>query len=352
MKGILRPHGLQGRLHRQRRGRRRRLPRLREHALPRAAALLRRSAVGRPERRLGRRAGAALRHGRAHARGHRRRRRTIPPTTSCAPSAASSAWTTPTRRRASASTSATRSATRTSAARAPSGRRARRAGGAWSAARVGAKNTLVKNYLWFAERNGTEILAGADGGRHPRRCRAAATRSSPSARARGCARTAARTRPRASSSPRARWAPTCCCSGASSPAACRSSRDAPRRARAHELRVRPRASPSRAGRRTSPGASRSRRQHLPRRRHAHRDRGLRQGGRLDELAQHADGRRRHARHPAAAAARGDRPPPAAASPGCSSTAGAGRSARSSSSSCRRSTTRWRCAPGKTRLRAA
>ena len=61
---------LQGRLRRLRQRRRRRQPRLREHALPGAARLLRGPAVGRA-RRLGARAGAPLRHRRADARRHR-----------------------------------------------------------------------------------------------------------------------------------------------------------------------------------------------------------------------------------------------------------------------------------------
>ena len=61
------PHALQGRLHCERLRRRRRQPRLREHALPCRAGVLHASSVGRP-RGLGGSAQAALRHGRAHAR--------------------------------------------------------------------------------------------------------------------------------------------------------------------------------------------------------------------------------------------------------------------------------------------
>ena len=64
---------LQGRLHRLRQRRRRRQPRLRQHALPGAPGLLRRPAVGRAGQ-LGARAGAALRHRGADARRGRVRR--------------------------------------------------------------------------------------------------------------------------------------------------------------------------------------------------------------------------------------------------------------------------------------
>ena len=90
----------------------------------------------------------------------------------------------------------------------------------------GAKNTLVKNYLWFAERAGVKVMPertvvdikplGAPTAR-------TATRSPPSARARGCGAIAGRRRRRAWSSPRARWAPTGCSRPAGSTARCRSS---------------------------------------------------------------------------------------------------------------------------------
>ena len=71
----------------QRRGRGRWVARLREHALPRARALLRGPPVGRARVRLGRRPGAALRRGGAHARRHRGAPPTTPPTSCCASSA-------------------------------------------------------------------------------------------------------------------------------------------------------------------------------------------------------------------------------------------------------------------------
>ena len=83
-------------------------------------------------------------------------------------------------------------------------------------------------------------------------------------------------------------------------AAARSRTD--RQARAHELGGDPRghAAARRAG---HPAAGRDHRLDLSRSRDAHRDRRLRRRGRLDELALHGDGRRRHARDAAAEAAR-------------------------------------------------
>ncbi len=86
----------------------------------------------------------------------------------------------------------------------------------------GAKNTLVKNYLWFAERDGVTVMPE----RTVRRHQAARRR-----RVRGHVAAfglAARRRPRSpragSSSPPARSAPTGCWRRASSTGRCRSSR--------------------------------------------------------------------------------------------------------------------------------
>ena len=82
----------------------------------------------------------------------------------------------------------------------------------------GAKNTLVKNYLWLAERRGVDGDARPHGRRHPtaRRARTAptATRSRASPPACGATATAARSPPAASSSRPARSARTGCCSAA------------------------------------------------------------------------------------------------------------------------------------------
>ena len=90
----------------------------------------------------------------------------------------------------------------------------------------GAKNTLVKNYLWFAERAGARIMPErtvvdiqplGDGGyaRHDRALRGVAAHATGGRRPRA-----------ASSSPRARSARTGCCRRAGSTARCRSSRRA------------------------------------------------------------------------------------------------------------------------------
>ena len=87
----------------------------------------------------------------------------------------------------------------------------------------GAKNTLVKNYLYFAERAGVTDHARAHGARHPaarRRLRRHLHALGPQAR------TADASPPRAWSSPPARWAPTACWPRASSTARCRTSRRA------------------------------------------------------------------------------------------------------------------------------
>jgi len=94
---------------------------------------------------------------------------------------------------------------------------------------VGAKNPLVKNYLWFAERNGAQILPerqvvdvrplGAGDGSEG--YAVTSERTSP----RGCARTRARTPPRTSSSPLDRRVPTGSCSAAARAARCRASRN-------------------------------------------------------------------------------------------------------------------------------
>ena len=82
----------------------------------------------------------------------------------------------------------------------------------------GAKNTLVKNYLYLAETRGAQVMPERTVHRHPparrRPTAATATRSKASARAPGCARTAVCTAPAAWSSPPARWGRTSSCSAA------------------------------------------------------------------------------------------------------------------------------------------
>ena len=116
----------------------------------------------------------------------------------------------------------------------------------------GAKNTLVKNYLWFAERAGAQVMPertvvdikplGAPTAGRLRGHHRALRRVVP-------ARAARRRRRAAWSSPRARWARTGCSPRAGSTARCRRS-PAPGGARAHELRGDPgrHAARGRAGR--------------------------------------------------------------------------------------------------------
>ena len=82
----------------------------------------------------------------------------------------------------------------------------------------GSKNTLVKNYLYLAERRGAQVMAErtvidvrplGDGS-----TARTAMRSNPCALARGCAGTATSTARAASSSPPARSVRTSCCSAA------------------------------------------------------------------------------------------------------------------------------------------
>ena len=148
----------------ERRRGRRRLARLREHALPRAPALLRGPAVGEladweADAR------AALRRGRADAR-RRRLRRGRPRRRPAARVRARDrrrGHATP--RRASACSSARargrRCPTRTSAAPGRTARAACAAGAAWSAARTAPRTRCVKNYLWLAERAGARGAARA-----------------------------------------------------------------------------------------------------------------------------------------------------------------------------------------------
>ena len=87
-----------------------------------------------------------------------------------------------------------------------------RCGSCMVGCRYGAKNTLVKNYLWFAEKLGARGLPRTPGdGDHARSGRATArraTRSRPSILGPGFASAAAPSAREASWSPRERWAPT------------------------------------------------------------------------------------------------------------------------------------------------
>ena len=99
-----------------------------------------------------------------------------------------------------------------------------RCGACMVGCRVGAKNTLVKNYLWFAEKAGAQVAARARGGRHPpARRRRRQRRLSRHHRAPRCLvqQAAAQLHTRAAwSCRRARWAPTACSPSASTAARC------------------------------------------------------------------------------------------------------------------------------------
>ena len=105
-------------------------------------------------------------------------------------------------------------------------------GGCMVGCRHNAKNTLVKNYLYFAEKWGAQSLAGSVRCAMSARCRRAsrmgrATRSSTAARPPGSSSRSARCGPAMWSSRPARWARCACCSAAAiSPARCRTSRRA------------------------------------------------------------------------------------------------------------------------------
>ena len=196
----------------------------------------------------------------------------------------------------------------------------------------GAKNTLVKNYLWLAERAGAEVLPermvvdvrplGADDGSEgyeviTERPGAWLRRDRRRFTARGVVVAAG---PLGTN----RLLASCKLHG-SLPALSDRIGDLVRTNSEAILAVT--LPPRRAGHH-APG--RDHRLDLSRPGDAHRDRGLRRRGRLDELALHGDGRRRHARDAAAEAAQGRRAPSAHVPRSCSTRA-AGRGARSSCS---------------------
>ena len=171
----------------------------------------------------------------------------------------------------------------------------------------GSKNTLVKNYLYLAEKRGARVMpertvvdvrplgdGSGEQGYEVEWC----------ARARGCARTAA-------SSARGEWSSRRAAGHEQAAAAlpsewlARKDLIAVGRAGAHEQRV----DPDRDRARGLPGGSdQTRGDHLldlPGPEHAHRDRHLRRRRRLDAPPVHAAGRRRHARDAPAEAAHAD-----------------------------------------------
>ena len=199
--------------------------------------------------------------------------------------------------------------------------------------RHGAKNTLVKNYLYLAEKRGTRVMpertvidirpiGPADGseGYEVESVRSGAwlNKERRVQRARGVIVSAGALGTN-------KLLQRCRLKG-SLPAHLRPARGA----RAHELRV----DPDRDGPRGLPrGPDQTRRDHLldlPGPGHAHRDGHLRRRRRLDAHPLHADGRRRHARDQAAEASRADRSCTRAALRRSSSPS-TGRGARSSSS---------------------
>ena len=118
--------------------------------------------------------------------------------------------------------------TRTSTARGPARTGCVRCGSCMVGCRHGAKNTLVKNYLHFAERLGVEILPERDRRRHPparRRRRLGRVRGTrDELRRLGAKRPPAADRRGRGRRSRSRSAPTGCCSAANWPAHCRESR--------------------------------------------------------------------------------------------------------------------------------
>jgi ferredoxin len=159
---------VQGHLDRLGGRRRRRQPGLRQHALSRQAGLLRPTRSG-PACATGARAGAALRHRRAHARradralgerepetaarhGRTLRRRATPSAAPRAPCISA--------------IPARPCPIPTSAATGPDRTGCTRCGACTTGCSVGAKNTLVKNYLWFAEKLGVDILPDTEVARH------------------------------------------------------------------------------------------------------------------------------------------------------------------------------------------
>ena len=235
--------------------------------------------------------------------------RTTPPTTCCASTRARSASRTRTPRRASACSSTAEPGETVPdpyfGGAGPDRTGCMRCGRCMIGCPHGAKNTLVKNYLWLAERAGAEVLPermvvdvrplGAPDGSEGYEV----TTERPGAWLRGAAAHVHRARRRVRR--RRRSAPTGCSPRASSHGSLPRALRPPRRAGAHQLRGDPRrhAAARRAGHH-APG--RDHRLDLPRPGHAHRDRRLRRRGRLDELALHGAGRRRHARDAAAEAA--------------------------------------------------
>ena len=174
-----------------RRRRRRRLAGLRQHALRAAAGLLRRPAVAR-HHRLARRARAALRPGEADARRHARTRWTPRPTGRCGrwPSGWGSAHTFhPTPVGVYIGRPGETVADPYFGGAGPDRTGCLHCGACMTGCRHGAKNTLVKNYLWLAERLGVEVRPLTTvTARCARRRRARATRSTRYAPARGCAK--------------------------------------------------------------------------------------------------------------------------------------------------------------------
>ena len=221
-------------------------------------ALLRRRAVGRRSNDWEARARAALRRGRADARRRRRTTTTTPPTSCCASTASEIGAGDDLRQdaRRRLLRRAGRDRPRPVLRRRGAGphRLHRAAGAAWSAARTAPRTRSSRTTCGSPSARGAQVTPERTVDRHPPARRAptapTATRSRPSAPARGCARDRAasprarrrRRRRRARHEPAAR-------SAAGSTARCRSVSDRLGELRAHQLRGDPR---RHAARRTTP----------------------------------------------------------------------------------------------------
>ena len=309
--GDLPADDLQGRLGCLRLRRRRRQPRLREHAVRAAEGVLRGPPVG-GDGPTGRARWPPTTPRRSGCSASSKTRTRTRPTSCCASSARSSASATPTNGPPSASSSASAGKTVPDpffGGEGPDRTGCRLCGRCMVGCPHGAKNTLVKNYLYFAEKRGARVmpertvidirpLGAADGSdgyevesvrsgawlrkeRRVQRARGVVVAAGPL----GTNRLLQLLPPERLAAAHLR---------------------APGRAGAHELRVDPGGDGARGLPRRPDQTRRDHLLDLPRPAHPHRDGHLRRRRRLDAPPEHAARRRRHARDAPAEAARADR----------------------------------------------